>query len=71
MQFTHLRPTGSHAYSWISSDLNASGTVGDASNASAEKGRLIAEREVTGMLELLADIEKCPLPAPISIPDIN
>jgi len=69
-QFTHLRPTGSHAYSWISSDLNASGTVGDASNATAEKGRLIAEREVSGMLELLTDIEKCPLPAPITIPDI-
>ena len=33
--------------------------------------RLIAEREVTGMLELLADIEKCPLPAPINVPDIN
>lgn len=70
-RFTHLRPTGSHAYSWISSDLHPSGTVGDASKATAEKGRLIAEREVAGMLELLADIERCPLPAPIAGPNVR
>lgn len=70
-EFTHLRPTGNHAYSWISSDLHASGTVGDASKATAEKGRLIAEKEVAGMLELLADIERCRLPAPIMVPSVR
>lgn len=63
--FKHLRPTGSHAYAWISSDLHASGTVGDASNATAEKGARIAEAEVMGMLELIDDIVRCPLPQPV------
>ena len=67
-EFTYLRPTGNHAYSWISSDLHPSGAVGDASKATAEKGRLIAEKEVAGMLDLLADIRKCPLPAPMQVP---
>jgi creatinine amidohydrolase len=61
--FTYLRPTGTHAYAWIASDLNPNGAVGDASIATAEKGKLIAEKEVAGMLELLAEVERCPLPA--------
>ena len=61
-QFKYLRPTGTHAYSWIASDLNPSGAVGNAANASAERGRTIAEAEVTGMLELLAEVERFPLP---------
>ncbi|WP_345890847.1 creatininase family protein [Devosia oryzisoli] len=63
-RFTHLRPTGQHAYAWIASDLNPAGTVGNAKRASAERGHLIAEREVSGMIELLADIRNCPLPEP-------
>lgn len=66
--FKHLRPTGNHAYAWVSSDLHPSGTVGDASKATAEKGRLIAEREVSGMLELIEDIMVCPLPTPLHLP---
>ncbi len=61
-QFRYLRPTGTHAYSWIASDLNPSGAVGNAANATAERGRIIAEAEVTGMLELLAEVERFPLP---------
>lgn len=60
--FKYLRPTGTHAYAWIASDLNPAGAVGDAANATAEKGRLIAEAEVSGMLELLGEVERFPLP---------
>lgn len=61
-QFRYLRPTGAHAYAWIASDLNPSGAVGNAANATAERGRLVAEAEVAGMLELLAEVEAMPLP---------
>jgi creatinine amidohydrolase len=61
-QFKYLRPTGTHAYAWIASDLNPAGAVGNGRNASAERGRIIAEAEVAGMLELLAEVERFPLP---------
>ena len=61
-QFKYLRPTGQHAYGWIASDLNPSGAVGNAANATAERGKVIAESQVTGMLELLAEVEAMPLP---------
>ncbi len=60
--FTHLRPTGPHAYAWIASDLNPSGAVGNAANASAERGRAFADAQVTGMLELLAEVAAKRLP---------
>lgn len=62
-EFTHIRPTGTHAYAWIASDLNPAGTVGNAAIATAEKGRAIAEAEVVGMIELLEEVRRAPLPA--------
>ena len=62
-RFKYLRPTGQHAYAWIASDLNAAGAVGDATNASAQRGEAIAEAQVAGFLELLREVEECPLPA--------
>jgi creatinine amidohydrolase len=63
-QFQYLRPTGAfgHTYAWIASDVNPSGAVGDASAATAEKGKLIAEANVSGMIEVLREIEAMPLP---------
>jgi creatinine amidohydrolase len=61
-QFKYLRPTGTHAYAWIASDLNPAGAVGDAANATAERGRIFADAEVSGMLELLGEVERMPLP---------
>jgi creatinine amidohydrolase len=61
-QFKYLRPTLTHAYAWIASDLNPSGAVGNAKNATAERGKVFAEAEVTGMLELLSEVERMPLP---------
>ncbi len=61
-QYKYLRPTGTHAYAWIASDLNPAGAVGNALNASAERGRIFADAEVEGMLELLREVERFPLP---------
>lgn len=61
-QFKYLRPTGMHAYGWIASDLNPSGAVGNAANATAERGAAIAEAQVAGMLELLGEVARIPLP---------
>jgi creatinine amidohydrolase len=55
-EFTHLRPTGPHAFAWIAQDLNAEGPVGNAAIATAEKGRKTAEHQVEGAIALLRDI---------------
>lgn len=63
-QFKYLRPTGAfgHVYAWIASDINPAGAVGDATLATADKGRTIAEANVAGMLEVLAEVESAWLP---------
>jgi creatinine amidohydrolase len=60
-EYEFLRPTGTHAYAWIASDLNPHGAVGNAANATPERGRMIAEAEVAGMLKLLKEVERFPL----------
>jgi creatinine amidohydrolase len=57
-EFTYLRPTGLQAFGWIAPDLNPHGAVGDASLATAEKGRLTAEHQVEGFIALLRDVAK-------------
>jgi creatinine amidohydrolase len=54
--FELLRHTGAHAFAWIASDLNPSGTVGEASKASAEKGMATAEHQAAGFLRLMSDV---------------
>ena len=61
-EFQFLRPTGTHAYAWIASDLNPAGAVGNASIATAERGRVIADGEVSGMLALLDEVRRAKLP---------
>ncbi|MDB5586072.1 MAG: Creatinine amidohydrolase [Devosia sp.] len=63
-EFKYLRPTGAfgHVYAWIASDINPGGAVGDATLATVEKGRIIAEANAEGMLEVLAEVERMPLP---------
>ncbi|RVB58152.1 creatininase family protein, partial [Mesorhizobium sp. M7A.F.Ca.CA.004.06.1.1] len=56
-----LRHTGTHAFAWIASDLNPNGVVGDASIATAEKGRLTAEYQADGFISLLRDVRKAKL----------
>lgn len=60
-EFSLLRHTGAHAFAWIAGDLNANGVVGDASNATAEKGRLTAEFQADGFIDLLKDVRKANL----------
>lgn len=55
-EFTHLRPTGLHGFGWIAQDLNTEGAVGDASIATAEKGKQTAAHQVDGFIALLRDM---------------
>lgn len=56
-----LRHTGTHAFAWLAGDLNPNGVVGEASLATAEKGRLTAEHQADGFIRLLRDIRKARL----------
>jgi creatinine amidohydrolase len=60
-EYTHLRPAGVHSFGWIAQDLNPDGAVGDASLASAEKGRLTAEHQADAFIALLRDVTRFPL----------
>lgn len=60
-EFDLLRHTGTHAFAWIATDLNPHGVVGDASIATAEKGRLTAEHQAHGFVTLLTDVRKARL----------
>jgi len=60
-EFELLRHTGTHAFAWIASDLNPHGVVGNASVATAEKGRLTAEHQADGFVRLLKDVRKARL----------
>ena len=56
--FTHLRPIGTHAFGWMADDLNPDGAVGDASAATADKGRRTAEFQADGFIALLRDVAR-------------
>jgi creatinine amidohydrolase len=58
-QYAQLRPVG--GLGWIAQDLNPDGAVGDASAATAEKGRLTAEYQADGFVALLGDVARFPL----------
>jgi creatinine amidohydrolase len=60
-EYTHLRPAGQHAFGWIAQDLNPEGAVGDASAATAGKGRFTAEHQADGFIELLREVARFPL----------
>ncbi|OCW58191.1 creatininase family protein [Hoeflea olei] len=60
-EFELLRHTGAHAFAWIASDLNASGAVGEAAKATADKGRAVAGHQARGFLALLKDVRAAKL----------
>ena len=62
-QFKYLRPTGMLSYAWIASDIHPAGAAGEASMATAEKGRATAEAAVDAFIELLREVERKDLPA--------
>jgi len=57
-EFKFLRPTGLHAHGWIAQDIHPSGAAGDASIATAEKGKQTAEFQAERFIELLRDVER-------------
>lgn len=57
-EFELLRPTGFTAFGWIAQDLHAAGAAGDASRATAEKGRLTAEHQAEAFIKLLRDMTR-------------
>lgn len=60
-EFALLRHTGTQAFAWIASDLNPHGVVGEASQATAEKGRLTVDHQADGFIRLLEDVRKAGL----------
>lgn len=56
--FDLLRPTGFTAFGWIAQDLHPDGAAGDASRATAEKGRLTAEHRAQAFVRLIADVAR-------------
>jgi creatinine amidohydrolase len=56
-----IPPIGPFSYGWISRDLNPSGTVGDASAATAAKGEATAAHQAQGFIALLRKVEATPL----------
>jgi creatinine amidohydrolase len=59
--YKYLRPVGQHAFGWIAQDINPDGAVGEASSATAEKGRLTAEHQARRFHRLLRDVARFPL----------
>jgi creatinine amidohydrolase len=59
--YSWLRPTGLHAFAWMAQDVHASGAAGDASLATAEKGKATAAFQAKGFAELMADVARFPL----------
>ena len=57
-EFELLRPTGFTAFGWIAPDLHPSGAAGDASRATAEKGRLTAAHAAEAFIRLLYDVTR-------------
>jgi creatinine amidohydrolase len=55
--FTWLRSGRPTGFGWMTQDLSASGAMGNAAAASAEKGEASADYGVTAFIELLQDIE--------------
>lgn len=56
-----ISPIGPVSYGWVSSDLNPSGTVGEAHLATAEKGEAACKHQVAGFIELLRTVRDMPI----------
>jgi creatinine amidohydrolase len=56
--YTWLRADFPAGFGWMTQDLHASGAVGDASLATAEKGEAALAHGARAFVELLKDVEK-------------
>ncbi len=57
-QYRRLSATRPAPFAWQSQDLHPSGAVGDAAQASAEKGERLIEHGARAFIELLEDVDK-------------
>ena len=57
-QYRRLSTTRPAPFAWQTQDLHPSGAVGDATQASAEKGERVIEHGAYAFIELLEDIDK-------------
>jgi creatinine amidohydrolase len=55
-EFKHLRAHGLHQFGWKAQDLNPKGTVGNASAATAAKGKAVIDHQASAFVELCADV---------------
>jgi len=58
---TYLQPLPPHSLAWIAHDLNPNGVVGNAANATAEKGALYCAHVAKGFVQLIEDVVSYPL----------
>lgn len=56
--YKYLRADHPTGFGWMTQDLQATGAVGDASLATAEKGEMVLEHGARAFVELLKDVEK-------------
>jgi creatinine amidohydrolase len=56
-RYRYLRAYGRHAFGWKMTDLNPSGAVGNAAAATAQKGEALLRHAVSGLAELLREID--------------
>ena len=61
--YTWLRADFPAGFGWMTQDLHASGAVGDATVASAEKGEAALDHGAKAFVELLKDVERFALAA--------
>jgi len=61
-EYEYLRADFPAGFGWMMQDLNALGAVGDASPATAEKGRAALEHGARAFVALLEDVERFELP---------
>ncbi|MEM7021277.1 MAG: creatininase family protein [Pseudomonadota bacterium] len=59
--YRQLSPTGVGRLAWMAHDLHPSGACGDATNADAERGRVLVEHAAQNLIALLQEIDRYPL----------
>ena len=57
-EYHHLRAYGQHQFGWKAQDLNPQGVVGNAAQATAEKGYASIDHAASGFVKLLEDVNK-------------
>ena len=60
---TPVPPVGTVSYGWIASDLHDAGVVGDATQATADKGRAIIAHQARGFIDMLRKVEEMAVPS--------